>query len=450
MKSYLYIFCLFLLIICNAFAFDDHDSESAISNYTVKNAQWITPSDGTAPRLQAYDAMLHLSDGKSVLFHVDSSYLHDGFIPPAQFAGHGDMIKILREGFHSVENGKSWFEVMNQTKGWKMILKGSSLRQKNTSPLPIKQEGFFHVVLPSVRKVANTEESWEYIFNLHNTTLIAPISSDKFHNFYDGMIVQVINIVKSETDQYGNYHYDVELALIDTGEVIIAKTLEFNAHTQGVIASIEPPEKTGVPDHFKILLEDHHELFVKYSGSLLHFEQTFGSIGDTLDLQEHYMKECDPSRRLYCKVTVTPVGARSSQYTVKNLRTEQIFETLQSPLRKERMLSIVNSYDLVLLDWGQGTGQGRYMQIDHYEYLVLGAGETDETDSNIIRLFNNYNIYSHILISLFKNNGVYAYMPVIETNVNNKREFYFPEAKIRILARSIAPNSWFVEKITQE
>ncbi len=434
MRYHHYLFCLFCVTFFKCGGFEYHDSESSVSNFSVDNACWLTPSDGTLPSLISYDAMFDLSDGKTLLLNIDSSYLNEYFISPTQFAKNDDKIKILREGFHPEEEGKSWFEVENESKGWSMVLKGNSLKQKNTHMLPMKQQGFFHVILPTIRKSTSSDAGMEYVFNLHNTTLILPIDNDKFHDFYDSMIVKTGNIKKSTLDQYGNYFYDVELILHDSGDVVKAKTVEFNSNKEGYISSI-----VELKDQYKIILEDNHELLINFIGTLNEFEQNFGTVGDALLMQENYIKGKGPGYSTHWEPDACTV--RLSLFAIENVNSGKTFKTLPSPQRKERSLSIVTSYDYVFKSFSN-SWSGPHANPPLKDYVSFKAREGGEIFLNLKGLSQPNNLGDKM--------NFYALMPISVTNLgDNKQEIYFPDSKIRLLI-SFGEIYWNIEKITEE
>lgn len=228
----------------NSFIEKPLSCQATVVDYNISEVVWTQPKDGTLPKIIKWQGTILLEDGDALTFNekeVDPNKYYPLFLAT------GDLIEITNEGPHPENPKRAYYLIKIPQTDKEIEVQGPSGKLKDI--YRIKKPNTFveidvhgssgkvkisvmaesgEIPLEKVHLLWNQANDGkmrqEVRFFIRGTYLILPITSERYHGFYTGMPVQILDeqVVDVKNDPFNRYQKSVTFQLYETGQQFTA------------------------------------------------------------------------------------------------------------------------------------------------------------------------------------------------------------------------------------
>lgn len=280
-----------------------------IENVQISGAKWTFPEDGSTPQLLSYDLSMHFSDEQIL---KGTQFSNKDF--PMTTWKKGNFIEVIKEGFYS-HGDKSLFLIRHVDSGIEVELEGKSRN---------KRVFFSEYNEPDIYEVRRVELIGNSVhFDVKETHFALPVENIKYHNFYFGMPLKIVNENRIEMP-FEKYVLEETFIDVRTGEQFVANSTPLTTNPKGVVKAVKVSHVT-VERRFGNNIYHYQLAIVLEDGDTLFGEKEFLSYYTSpydLDPQNYAYQPGDNIEimaQVFC-----PRDPWNSFFTINNVRSGEV------------------------------------------------------------------------------------------------------------------------------
>jgi len=156
------------------------ETEHIVHQVKIYDANWTNPTDGSFPVLTDWKMKIVLEDQLEFLTTLNENYRN---IDAYSLVKAGDKIIVTKETFMYETPEQSWFHMVNLTNGYEIDVQGKAFQSKPDID-SYQAEEIFIIRDLFMKKIGDKWTLCFYVKNIHTTI---DISSDKYHDYYEGL-----------------------------------------------------------------------------------------------------------------------------------------------------------------------------------------------------------------------------------------------------------------------